>query len=73
MTDQTAEAGYKVRARAELVELQSRIQGLEAFLGTDTFKGIPELEKFDLEMQLRAMEQYRIALQNRVDRFDGKR
>ena len=59
---------FKERMIAEHKELAERIVKLSNFMNADIFNTLEEDEQNDMKEQLRAMVQYRVALERRMRR-----
>lgn len=59
---------FKERMIAEHKDLAERVIKLSNFINTDTFQILEEDEQNDMKEQLRAMIQYRVALERRMRR-----
>jgi hypothetical protein len=61
---------HQERVIVERDELKSRLDKLNAFLGGDVFKSLPEIEQFDMNRQSSAMLNYLQILDSRISRFE---
>lgn len=61
--------GYVIRLENEFEELTNRIEKLSAFISTDTFKSLDEIEQDDLLNQLEVMIEYSAILNRRLGRI----
>jgi hypothetical protein len=59
---------FKERMIAEHKELAERVIKLSNFINADIFQTLEEDEQNDMKEQLRAMVQYRVALERRMRR-----
>jgi hypothetical protein len=59
---------FKERMLTEQKELVERIVKLSNFINADIFQTLEEDEQNDMKEQLRAMVQYRVALERRMRR-----
>lgn len=59
------------RLETEKQELDEKIEKLEAFFPTETFKNLHEIDKLLLEMQRRTMDEYSRVLNARLMRLRG--
>lgn len=57
---------HQIRACAELSDLTTKVDKLEAFVETDVFNNLPPLERTHLTYQLRYMTAYKGTLNERV-------
>ena len=55
----------------EFDELTGRIEKLNAFVISDQFNLLPEVDRVDLTEQLKHMDRYREVLSRRLSRFAG--
>lgn len=62
-------ADFRDRVRAEVAELDERIGRLSAFVVTELFDGLPEVERQSMTEQLLAMRSYSNRLHERISRF----
>ena len=60
---------YKERARCEHEELDQRTTALDAFIRSDKFSDVPEVEQGRMTAQLKAMRTYRHVLGLRIANF----
>ena len=61
---------WQERVVAERAELDAKILKLKAFKATQAFRDLPDADAILLDVQLRHMESYSIALLNRITRFN---
>lgn len=60
--------GYQARLITEYDDLKGKIERLETFLQSDTFKSLPVYECIDLQEQLMHMQNYLRILWKRLNR-----
>ena len=60
---------FKERVLNELDELNTKITALNAFFGTEIFKGLQDEDKKLLTLQNEVMEKYAAILEKRLARF----
>lgn len=70
MTHAVPEDDWKTRLRAELPELQDRMDKLHAFMQTKEFNALPTVERGDLLHQYTGMQTYSAMLARRIKRLD---
>ncbi|MDR5730092.1 MAG: hypothetical protein RB191_21990 [Terriglobia bacterium] len=59
---------FRERLFLEYGELQRRLEALKAFILTDQFEALPEIERKDLREQLGHMREYNDVLSRRASR-----
>lgn len=62
-------SNYKERVVEERNELDLKLNGLYAFVKTDTFHNLEDADQDILNMQLMAMDEYLNLLEMRIKRF----
>lgn len=62
---------HQQRVVVERDELAEKLSKLTSFIGSTTYAGLPEDERFDLCDQVNCMHSYRSVLDRRIDRFHG--
>lgn len=60
---------HQQRVFDEKKQLDDRLQGLQAFLDSQIFNGLPEVERFSLRRQSEVMAEYSRILGERIFRF----
>jgi len=61
---------YQERVVQEKQELEEKITNLEAFIGTDTFDGLPAQDQILLSLQYHIMVEYAKVLRRRIALFE---
>lgn len=61
---------YQIRVVEEHAALNTKIELLEAFVGTSQYHALDQHDQFLLRKQLLAMREYATVLSERIGRFD---